>query len=325
MTDVSPAAAQRPIRVGLVGGGTIAQLAQLPVLSQSAGVTIAGLVTASHDQTDDNLARWPIERGYDTVDDLIDGGNLDALFVLTPKHLHTPFVRAGLDAGLDVFCEKPLASTLEDAAALVSAAEDAAGLLMVAFNRRYAPVYVQARAQFAEAPPRFVVGQKHRAGSEYRATLENGIHMVDLLRWFCGEAIDVAASADATDPYREDGTAALIRFDTGSTALFLAARSAGEWDERLDAYGDLTTVRVVAPDSIAVTRDGTTSVTEMRPREHGWADITRTAGFRPAIDHFLECVRTRSEPRTSALEAYRSQELMERILAVAGLPTVEES
>jgi len=324
MTETVTAADLRPIRVGLVGGGAIAQLAQLPVLSQSAAVTIAGLVTASPDQTDENLTRWPIERGYDTVDDLIDSGNLDALFVLTPKHLHTPFVRAGLDAGLDVFCEKPLASTLEEAADLVRAADEAAGLLMVGLNRRFAPVYERAKAEFDEAPPRFVVGQKNRPGSEYRATLENGIHMVDLLRWFCGEAVDVSAVANAADPYREDGAAALIRFDTGSTALFLAARCAGEWDERLEAYGELSTVRVIAPDSVSVTRGGTTSVTEMRPVENGWADVGRTAGFRPAIEHFLQCVRTRSAPRTTALEAYRSQELMELILSSAGLPTVEE-
>jgi virulence factor len=319
MTD----AAVRPLRVGLVGAGVIGQLAQLPALSRSEAVTIAGLVTASPQQTADNLTRWPIERGYDSAEQMIDGAELDALFVLTPKHLHTPFVLAGLNAGLDVFCEKPLASNLEDAATLVAAADAAPGFLMVGLNRRFAPVYVRARAEFAGAAPRFVVGQKNRPGSEYRATLENGIHMVDLLRWFCGEAVDVSATASGADPYQEEGAAALIRFDTGSTALFLAARCAGEWDERLDAYGDLTTVRVVAPDSVSVTRNGTSSVVEMRPIANGWADINHTAGFGPSVEHFLHCVRTRDEPLTNALEAYRSQELMERILAVAGLPRVD--
>jgi virulence factor len=316
---------QSPLRVGLVGAGVIARLAELPALVADPAVTIAGVVTASAAESDEISSRWPVERAYQSAEDLIDRARLDALFVLTPKRLHTPFVRLGLDAGLDVFCEKPLASTLEDARSLVEAADEAVGHLMVGLNRRFAPVYQQARAVFADRPPEFVVGQKNRVGTEYRATLENGIHMIDLLRWFCGEPIDVSAAACASDPYRESGTAALIRFDTGSTALFLAARSAGEWDERLEAYGQETTVRVVAPDEVAVTRGGVTAVHHQRPAAQGWADITETAGFAPAVRHFLDCVRTREQPSTSALEAYRSQELMERVLAAAGLPTADSA
>jgi len=315
---------QVPLRVGLVGAGVIARLAQLPALSADPAVTIAGVVTASAAESDEVISRWPVERVYRSAEDLIDGAHLDALFVLTPKHLHAPFVRLGLDAGLDIFCEKPLASTLEDARSLVEAADTAPGHLMVGLNRRYAPVYQQARAVFADRPPEFVVGQKNRVGTEYRATLENGIHMIDLLRWFCGEPVAVTAAACAPDVYRESGTAALIRFDSGSTALFLAARCAGEWDERFEAYGQATTVRVVAPDEVAVIRDGVSAVHHQRPTAQGWADVTETAGFAPAVRHFLHCVRTRERPGTDALEAYRSQELMERVLAAAGLPTDDE-
>lgn len=314
-----------PLRVGLVGAGVIGQLAHLPVLARRPDVRMAGLVTADDQLTEDNLRRWPIEAGYGSLTAMISKGNLDAVLVLTPKHLHAPFVLEALEAGLDVFSEKPLASTLAEAEQLVAAADRARGLLMVGFNRRYAEVYRTARAAFGNNRPRFVVGQKHRVGSEYRATLENGIHMTDLLRWFCGEAVDVQAHSWAPDPYREEGTAALIHFDSGSTAVFAAARCAGEWDERLDAYGDFSTVRVVAPDQVTVVREGVSSVTEMRPRAAGWADITETAGFAPCLDHFLHCVRSRTAPLTTAAEAYRSQELMEAVLAAARLPTEDRA
>jgi virulence factor len=304
----------------LVGAGVIARLAQLPVLSADPSVTIAGVVTASPEESDETVRRWPIERAYRDLDAMIDQAQLDALFVLTPKTAHRSFVERGLEAGLDVFCEKPLASDLDDAGAMVEAGERASGLVMVGLNRRYAEVYVRARAEFAERRPDFVVGQKHRVGTEYRATLENGIHMVDLLRWFCGEAVEVTGAAAGDDLYREDGAAALIRFASGAVALFAAARTAGEWDERLEAYGDQTSVRVVAPDGLEISRGGVRTNLHMRPRSAGWADITETAGFGPAIRHFLHCVRTREAPRTDAREAYRSQELMERVLAAAGLP-----
>jgi virulence factor len=312
-----------PLRVGLIGAGQIAQIAQLPALSRAEKVTVAGLVTASEEETRVNLARWPIERGYATAEEMIQHAGLDAVFVLTRKHLHTPFVKLALDASLDVFCEKPLATTVAEAQEVAEAAAASSQIVMVGFNRRHAEVYRHAHDRFAERPPQFVTAQKSRRGSEYRATLENGIHMVDLLRWFCGEAVDVVAMSSGNQRYQEDGVCALLRFDSGAIATFAAVRTAGEWDERFEAYGDLTTARVVAPDTSSITHDGVTTTIEQRPRANGWVDVTTSAGFGPAVDHFLDCVRSRRQPLTNAWEAWQSQALMDRILVAAGLPTVD--
>jgi virulence factor len=308
------------IRVGLVGSGNIAQIAELPGLVALPDVTIAGIVTASREESLSNKARWPIESVYDSADEMIEEAGLDCLFVLTPKKYHTPFVEMGLKAGLDVFCEKPLTTKIEEARYLVDLAEETGQLLMVAFNRRYSEVYVKARQVFEEKRPQFVVAQKNREGSEYRATIENAIHMIDLLRWFCGEPVEVTAHAIAPDPYQEDGTMAMIKFDSGSIGVLVAARSAGEWDERLEAYGDLTTVRVVTPDSVTVIREGESRMTEMRPHALGWVEATQTLGFAPEVKHFIECVRTRQQPLTNGLEGLRTQELVDEILRSAGLP-----
>jgi virulence factor len=308
------------IRVGLVGAGSIAQIAELPALSAENGVEIAGVVTAHADSAARNLQRWPIQRAYDSVEEMIAGANLNALFVLTPKKIHTPFIRQGLEAGLDIFTEKPLTTQLSEAQEVVDLAEQAGKILMVGFNRRYAEVYERARAEFGDGHPQFVVAQKNRPGSEYRATLENAIHMVDLLRWFCGEAEEVTAHTIAPDAFAEDGTMALIRFNTGAIGALVAARSAGEWDERLDAYSALKSVRVVAPDSVAVSAEGHTTLTEMRPRASGWAEVNRTMGFGPEVSHFVDCVRHRRQPRTPGHDALRTQVLVDEILRAAGLP-----
>jgi virulence factor len=310
------------IRIGLVGAGSIAQVAELPALSARDDVTIAGLVTSTQESAQRNLERWPIEQAYPDVDAMLGEARLDALLVLTRKDDHTRFVAAGFRAGLDVFCEKPLASSLEDAQDMADLADKANRLLMVGFNRRYAEVYARAREELG-SEVRFCVAQKNRPGSEYRATLENAIHMVDLLRWFCGEAEEVTAHAIAPDPYEEVGTMALIRFDTGAIGSLVAARCAGEWDERLDAYGGLTSARVTAPDAVAITRAGQTCLTEMRPCAMGWAQVTRTMGFGPEIDHFVDCVRDRRQPLTNGHDAVRTQALMDWIIREAKLPTEE--
>jgi virulence factor len=311
------------LRVGIVGGGRIAQAAELPALAARPDVRMCGIVTGRPESAARNIARWPIDRAFASVEEMIAESRLDALMVLTPAWSHVSFVETGLHAGLDVFCEKPLATSLDDARRLAELADQAARLLMVGFCRRYAESYVRAKEEFADARPLFAVAQKNRAGSEYRATLENAIHMIDLLRWFCGEPVTVSAQASASDPYAEDGTAALIRFDTGSVGVLMAARVAGEWDERLDLYGGGTSVRVVAPDSTRISRDREARLVELQPRAGGSAPVLVTNGFGPEVDHFIECVRERRRPLTDGWESVRTQALAEEILRVAGLPTTD--
>jgi virulence factor len=311
---------ERKIRVGLVGAGSIAQIAELPALTADGGVRVAGVVTKTAESAQRNLEKWPIERAYPNVEEMIEQASLDALFVLTPKQIHTPFIELGLRSGLDVFSEKPLSTSIEEARRLTELANETGQLLMVGFNRRYSEVYATARSQFREGSIKFCVAQKNRRESEYRATLENSIHMIDLLRWFCGEPVEVTAHSIATDPYEEDGTMALIRFDSGTIGALVAARVAGEWDERLDIYGDMTSVRVTAPDVVAISRDGETRLIEMRPRAQGWAEVNKTMGFGPEVQHFLDCVRTRRQPITNGYEAMKTQELVDEILRKAGLP-----
>jgi virulence factor len=313
------------IRVGLVGAGSIAQIAELPALSAEAGVTIAGVVTRTTESAQRNLEKWPIEKAYPSAEEMIAQANLDALFVLTPKQIHTPFIELGLKSGLDVFSEKPLASSIDEARYLANLADENNQLLMVGFNRRYAEVYESAHKLFTQGEIKFCVAQKNRVGSEYRATLENAIHMIDLLRWFCGEAEEVTAHAIAPDPYAEEGTMALIRFSSGAIGALVAARVAGEWDERFDVYGSMTTARVTAPDILAISKDGETRMIEMRPRASGWANVNKTLGFGPEVLHFIECIRTRQQPLTNGHEAIKTQELVDLILQKAGLPLEDKA
>jgi virulence factor len=308
------------LRIGVVGAGNVAQVAHLPALARHQDVTLAGLVTRSEASARRNLERWPFERSYPSVEELLSDARLDAVFVLTPRLLHVEQVRLGLEAGVDVFVEKPLASSAAEALALARLAEGRGRLLMVNFNRRFAEPYVTARDGFGAEGPRLVVAEKNRAGSEYRASFENAIHMVDLLRWCCGEALEVSAQAHAGDPYMEEDLAALLRFESGATGVLVAARNAGLWDERMELYGGGLTARVVAPDHVDLARDGQTTRIEMRPRAFGWAEARVTLGFQAAVDHFVARMTDRAPVASDGLSAARTQELLERILAAAGLP-----
>ncbi|MDQ4213710.1 Gfo/Idh/MocA family oxidoreductase [Microbacterium capsulatum] len=314
----------RRLRVGVVGAGNIASIAQLPSLVARDDVELAALVTRREDP-EPLMRRWGFHRAYGTVEDMLGSEQLDAIFILTPRSEHVHAARSALEAGVDVFCEKPLATRLDDAEMLERLATENGRVLMVGFNRRFAPVYESGRAAFSAAGATFCVAQKNRAGSEYRATFENAIHMIDLIRWYCGgEPVEVTARAAGGDQWQEDGVAALVHFDNGHTGVLMAARNAGNWGEKLDAYGDAVSAEILAPDSVRITRDGATAIREMTPEAYGWATATHTLGFAGAVDHFLERVRDRGEPLTSGREAVKTQALLEWILSAAGLPTEEQ-
>ncbi|MFC9556252.1 Gfo/Idh/MocA family protein [Rhodococcus sp. NPDC056960] len=314
-----------PLRVGVVGAGNIASIAQLPTLVQRDDVELRALVSRREDPSA-LQRRWGFTRVHRTVEDMVSREDLDAIFVLTPRSEHVEAVELALEAGVDVFCEKPLATATSDAIRLADLAQEHNRVLMVGFNRRFAPTYVAAREVFGDTGATFCLAQKNRAGSEYRATFENAIHMVDLLRWFCGgDVVEVTATSAGADKWEEDGSAALIRFSTGNTGVLVAARTAGAWGEKLDAHGQMKSAEVIAPDSVMVTDNGVRTVRTMSPEKFGWATATDTFGFAAAVHHFLDCVRDRREPLTSGREAVRTQQLLDRILAGAGLPTEEQA
>jgi virulence factor len=312
------------IRLAVVGLGYVAREVHLPLPRRLEGVEVVGLVDPAPAALGRAVTESGLGPGFASLEALLVAARPDAALILTPKQTHHAVARRLLEAGVDVFCEKPLATTVPEADALVAQAARARRILMVGFNRRYAPVYVAAREAFADRRPEACLALKNRPGTEYRATLENAIHMVDLLRWFCGEAVDVQGGAAFTDPYRETTAAATLRFDSGALAVLLANRSSSHWVERLEVFGHGRSAVVDAPDRVSLGQDGQARVTEMTPIHMGWAHVADKLGFRQELEHFVECVRTRAEPRTSGADAVRTQALMDRLLHAMGLPLEDQ-
>ena len=244
----------------------------------------------------------------------------DCAFVLSPKANHPEQVVKLLENGISVLCEKPLAMTLKEAEWMADTARRTGNMLMAGFNRRFAPVYRKAKEAYGDTAPDVVIAQKNRPASEYRATLENAIHMVDLMRYLCGECTDVQALAKYTDPYYETLATAQLKFENGSVGILVADRASGQWVETMEIHGGNKSVYVNSPDDITVVDGEQAHKTTMTPLAMGWARVEDKLGFRGEIDHFFECLKTGQSPLTNGEDAYRTHELMDRILKSAGLP-----
>jgi len=309
----------KKLKIGVIGTGKIAHVAHLPVLASLPDVEISAILSARYEDALCAAAQYGAKKACATLDEFLSE-ELDCAVLLTPKTVRKQYLVPLLENKLDVLCEKPLAMTMQECEYLAEQSAKSGRIVMVAFNRRFAPCNAKAISAFADKKPHLVVAQKCREFKEYRATLENAIHMVDLMRHFLGECDRVEAFSSFTDPFYEELCTAQMHFENGSLGLLGASRQAGQWYEHVELYGDGKTAVVDNLDSCRIIYPDHEEGITMTPLHQGWCDTVTRLGFKPCVEHFIDCVRTRKTPITSAEDAYRTHELMNRILQSAGLP-----
>ncbi|MCU6788938.1 Virulence factor mviM homolog [uncultured Butyricicoccus sp.] len=314
--------AEKKLRVGVIGVGYVSKNNFLPVLPRFDDVEFVGLMAGKLENAQQAQRLCGAQQAVATLEAFVSLG-LDCAFVLTPKQCHAEQISFLLEQGIDVYSEKPMATTLKDAARIAEAAAKTGNKLMIGFNRRYAPVCQKAKAVYGEGSPEVIIAQKNRPATEYRATLENAIHMVDLMRYYGGEVKDVNALTKFTDPYYETFTTAQLEFENGASGMLIAARCSGQWEETIELHGNNRSAFIKMPDSVTVTDAEEQHKTAMTPLAMGWAKSEDKLGFTNAIRHFLDCVRDGKTPLTDAADAYKTHELLDRILRAAGLPAMD--
>jgi predicted dehydrogenase len=145
------------IRLGLAGGGLVAQAAHLPALRHLEDTfTTVALADPSDAVREGVAARFAIPRAYADWRDMLDAAGLDALIVGAPNETHAEIALAALDAGLHVLVEKPLCITLDDADRVVAAQQRTGRVVQVAYMKRHAPGFAAARAAIAADHVRLV-------------------------------------------------------------------------------------------------------------------------------------------------------------------------
>ena len=117
------------MRIGIVGFGTAGR-AFVPAIVGHPGFVFAGFADPSATVRQAGAQEYGIT-AYESIDDLIAHGELDAVYVASPTTLHRTHVELAARAGKHVLVEKPMAANLDDARAMVAAA-DAAGIVLLA-------------------------------------------------------------------------------------------------------------------------------------------------------------------------------------------------
>ncbi len=192
------------MRVAVIGSGFIGRR-HADAIRQSAYAEL--VATCDIDIT--RAVAGASARAYTDYATLLETEKPDVVTIATPDHLHVEPTLLALRAGCHVFCEKPLAMTLEEARLMAETAAECGRFLAVDYNRRFSFGYGKAHQLVSEGRigepthavfrvtdgiPPFVKGR-----GVYAFLFSMLTHHIDLMRWFCGEIVSVYALQSRPD------------------------------------------------------------------------------------------------------------------------------
>jgi len=132
------------LRVGVIGGGLVAQAMHLHYLKhQTERFDLVALAEPSATVRESLKHLYNLEATYADYGELLDRSNVDAIVVCSPTHTHAEVTLAALERGLHVFLEKPMCITLADADRIVEARDRTGKVVEVGYMKRYDPAWQQ--------------------------------------------------------------------------------------------------------------------------------------------------------------------------------------
>jgi predicted dehydrogenase len=243
---------RRELRVGIAGAGFIGAVHARS--ARLAGAQVAGVAASTPASARRAADRLGAARAFASAEELATDPDIDVVHICTPNHLHGPLAHTALAHGKHVVCEKPLATSAQDAEALEDAARAAGKTAAVPFVYRYYPTVREARARVADGglgaihlvhgtylQDWLLSAEDHNwrvdpgLGGASRAFADIGSHWCDLAEFVTGHRIArLSARTQTAVPERRDGPA---------RAAFAAADG--------DADGDAA-LRAVATEDVAL-------------------------------------------------------------------------
>ena len=319
------------VRIGVIGLGWFGEI-HCDAIQATPGLELAALCTRTESRLDDLGRKYGVGVLETDYRALLGRSDLDAVSIVTMWDQHTEPTLAALAAGKHVFLEKPMASTTDDCARIVAAAEAAPGFLMVGHICRFNPRYAAAKREIEAGNIGRIVALSSRRNIPAAWTPEilnkigpiigDAIHDTDLMLWFTGAKV-VSAYAQTVDvrglKYPDIGQT-MYRFDSGATATLetvwcMPEKTPFDIDERMSIIGTEGFIHIqdTFPNIGICTKDGFRSPdTTYWPELHG----ALSGALREEFLYFARCVRENTPPSIitpeESMEAVRTTLAAER-------------
>lgn len=329
---------QKPLNIGIIGAGRIAQTVHIPAFAHIKKAEIAAIA-----DIDEYRVRWVADRHnipeiFTDYRDLLKSDHIQAVDVCAPTFLHHQIVLDALSAGKHVFCEKPMAVNLEHCQDMVDAAKANQRILMIGMNQRFrADVQILKSCLDAHefghvfyAKAGWLLGHNRwgrnlilprTAESHSGALFDLGQQLLDLMLWLMNfpEIDSISGSLyNMDEAYSESDFAALfIRTKTNSTLILEVSWS-------LTSDTDFTYLSINGTDGLAAlnplrshremillkNKDG--SLVDITPTQHKRKDVYKQS-YVMELSHFVDCVLVNRRPVSAGDEVIASMAILKPI------------
>ncbi|HEY8765954.1 MAG TPA: Gfo/Idh/MocA family oxidoreductase [Dehalococcoidia bacterium] len=296
---------------GVIGVGAIGRLhaehlaTRVPAASLIAVADINAAVARSEAERLD-VAAYPDHAA------LLADPAVAAVAICTPRGTHAQIIKDAAAADKHIFCEKPLAGSLEEIDDAMAAVEKAGVLLQVGFNRRFDASFAHVHAQIVAgaigAPqiihivsrdPEPADGQASRTPADL--ILETTIHDLDMASYLAGSEITSvhALGLPASEPGRLDGAIIVLRLANGVVATIdNHLRSAFGYDQRLEVFGTAGALSIANETPHRTTLAGKAGIIDPLPL-HFFAE-RYVDSYIAELSAFARCVGEKTVPPVTA-------------------------
>ena len=250
----------------------------------------------------------------------------DGVIICTENNRHRPLVEMAAACGVHVLCEKPIATTLEDARAIVTACDKAGVLLMTAFPMRFSAPLLEIKARLDNgdfgdvycfnATNQGELPTKHRAWfvdptlAGGGAIVDHTVHLVDIMRWFIGSEVETLYARSnkifhADEVEVETGALEMLNFKNGVFATIDASWCRPQY---WPTWGGLTFEMVTQRGAVVVDAfRQNLNVYRHEWQRSNWAywgsDMNHAM-----VNDFASAIRESREPRVTGVDGLRAVE-----------------
>ncbi|MGP4059114.1 Gfo/Idh/MocA family protein [Halobacillus sp. H74] len=323
------------LKIAVIGCGSIAQNRHLLEYEASDHVEITAVCDIVEERAREIAQKYEA-KSYTSYEELLDQETVDAVSVCLPNYLHAPVSIAALNAGSHVLCEKPMATSKEEAEEMIQAAEKNGRKLMIAHNQRFVPSHVKAkeliesgslgkvysfRTAFGHGGPEGWSAEGEdswffkRDQAFIGAMGDLGVHKADLLRYILGEEfVDVAGFIEnnAKDKITvDDNAVCILRSESGVVGTMAASWAYNpQEDNSTVIYGEKGTLRLEDDPVYSLVAQYTNGDTvnyqlgKIQSNEDGGQSDTGV------INHFVDSILNDKEPLITGQEGLKSLEVI---------------
>lgn len=323
------------IRVAVIGCGSIAKHRHLIEYNNNPHVEIVAVSDINEARVKETAEKYHA-KAYTSYEALLESENIDAVSVCLPNYLHATVSIAALNAGAHVLCEKPMATSREEAEQMIEAAERNNKKLMIGHNQRFVSSHQKARKLIEQGEVGKIYSFRTSFGhggpegwsadgadswffkkeqAFIGAMGDLGVHKADLLRYLLGEEfVEVGAFVEmnAKENIDVDDNATLILKTTSGIVGTLAASWAytAKEDNSTILYGENATLRLEDdPEYSLIVQYNNGEVVKyeldgIQSNEDGGQTTSHT------IDHFIESILHDTNPLIDGEEGKKSLQVI---------------